>query len=203
MANVDAPFGLRPIRHKSGAPYNGACERYVAASGYATDLFVGDPVVITGNSNSTAVRGYQPGTLSEVEKATAGDGNAITGVIVGFEPVDGFDSPIYGPASTQRILLVADDPDLVFLIQDDGAAALTADSVGLNAVLIYTHSGNTTTGRSGVELDTNSDPPAADASNQLFIQRLYNVPDNELAVHAKWEVTINQHTKASGALGVA
>lgn len=203
MANVDAPFGLRPIRHKSGAPYNGACERYVAASGYATDLFVGDPVVITGNSNSAAVRGYQPGTLSEVEKATAGDGNAITGVIVGFEPVDGFDSPIYGPASTQRILLVADDPDLVFLIQDDGAAALTADSVGLNAVLIYTHSGNTTTGRSGVELDTNSDPPAADASNQLFIQRLYNVPDNELAVHAKWEVTINQHTKASGALGVA
>lgn len=204
MANVDSPFGLRPIRHKSGAPYNGACERYVAASGYATNLFVGDPVVITGNSNSTAVRGYAPGTLSEVEKATAGDGNAISGVIVGFEPVDGFDSPIYGPASTQRIVLVADDPDLVYLIQDDGGGTLTADTVGLNAVLIYTHSGSTVTGRSGVELDGGtSDAPDADASNQLTIQRIWNAPDNELADNAVWEVTINQHSKASGAIGVA
>ena len=204
MANVDSPFGLRPIRHKSGAPYNGACERYVAAAGYGTNLFIGDPVVITGNSNSTAVRGYQPGTLSEVEKATAGDANPISGVIVGFEPVDGFDSPIYGPASTQRILLVADDPDLIFLIQDDGGGTLDADTVGLNAVLIFTHSGSTVTGRSGVEMDGGtSDPPAADASNQLIIHRLHNAPDNELADNAKWEVTINTHTKTNGGLGVA
>lgn len=204
MANTDARFGLRPIRHKSGAPYNGACERYVAAASYATDLFVGDPVVITGNSNSAEVRGYQPGTLSEVEKATAGDGNAISGVIVGFEPADGFDSPIYGIASTQRIILVADDPDLTFIIQDDGGGALDADTVGLNANLIFTHAGSTVTGKSGVELDGGTtDGPAADASNQLTIQRLYNVPGNELADYAIWEVTINQHTKLTGAVGVA
>lgn len=45
MANIDAPFGLRPIRHKSGAPYNGAVNPYYVASTYATALFIGDPVI--------------------------------------------------------------------------------------------------------------------------------------------------------------
>jgi len=52
MANTDAPFGLRPIRHRNGAPYNGAFNHYYVASSYATALFVGDPVVKTGTSNT-------------------------------------------------------------------------------------------------------------------------------------------------------
>lgn len=202
MANVDAPFGLRPVRHSTGAPYNGAANKYYVPDTYSTALFIGDPVVRTGTSNTSAVRGFNPGTLPEINKATAGDGNAITGVIVGFEPISGFDAPIYGPADTERIALVADDPELVFHIQDDGAAALAATSVGLNAVLIYTHSGSTITGSSGAELDTNSDPPAADASNQLTIRRLANFVNNEIGVHAIWEVTINNHTEAHASLGI-
>lgn len=201
MANVDAPFGLRPIRYLSGAPYNGAANKYFAPSTYATSLFIGDPVIKTGTSNTTATRGYNPGVLPEVNKATAGDGNAITGVIVGFEPVNGFDSTVYGAASTARIILVADDPNLLFEIQDDGGS-LAATSVGLNAVLIYTHSGSTVTGRSGVELDSTSDVPAADASNQLTIQRLSNKASNEIAANAIWEVKINQHTESDNTLGI-
>mgnify|MGYP006137790821 CR=1 FL=1 len=45
MANVDRPSGLKPVRHKSGAPYNGAANPYFIPSGYATALYVGDPVV--------------------------------------------------------------------------------------------------------------------------------------------------------------
>lgn len=200
MANVDAPFGLRPIRYLSGAPYNGACNKYFVPSTYATSLFIGDPVVKTGTSNTTFTRGYNPGTLAEVNKATAGDGNAITGVIVGFEPIDGRDSEVYGPASTVRIALVADDPNLIYEIQDDGGS-LAATSVGLNAVLIYTHSGSTVTGRSGVELDSTSDVPAADASNQLTIIRVSNKPNNEIAANAIWEVKINQHTESDNTIG--
>ena len=206
MANVDAPFGLRPLRHKNGAPYNGAANPYYIPSDYATALFIGDPVVKTGTANTANVRDhvdgeYDIGTLPEINKATAGDGNAITGVIIGFGADPDNLSNQYNPASTERIAWVADDPDLVFEIQADGA--IPATSIGLNAVLIYTHSGSTTTGLSGAELDTTSDTPAADASNQLTILRAINRADNDTTLtHAKVEVKINNHTEAHGVVGL-
>ena len=163
MANVDSPFGLRPIRHRNGAPYNGAVSPYYIPSSYGTALFIGDPVVKTGTSNTAEVKSFVGGnfpigTLPEINKATAGDGNAITGVIVGFGPNPSDLDKAYNAASTENVAWVADDPDLVFEIQADGA--IPAASIGLNAVLIFTHSGSTTTGLSGVELDTTSDGPA-------------------------------------------
>lgn len=206
MANIDAPFGLRPIRHKSGAPYNGACTPYYVLSTYGTALFIGDPVIkVAGGSNTAAVEApgagsFNIGVLPSIEKATAGDGNRITGAIVGFAPLPSNLEYKHNPASTARVVYVADDPDLVFEIQADGAIA--AASMGLNAVLIYTHSGSTTTGLSGVELDTTSDVPAADASNQLLILRASNRPDNDTTLaHAKVEVLINQHTQSVGTVG--
>lgn len=206
MANADTPFGLRPIRHRNGAAYNGAVNPYHVPSSYATSLFIGDPVVKTGTANTARVSApgvgtFEIGTLPDINKATAGDGNAITGVIVGFAPDPTGLDVIYGPASTTRVALVCDDPDVVFEIQADGAIAAT--QVGLNAVLIYTHAGSTVTGRSGAELDTTSDVPAADASNQLTIQRVVNRLDNEAgSTWTKVEVKINNHTEAHASLGI-
>ena len=206
MANVDTPFGLRPVRHRNGAPYNGAANPMYIASTYATALYIGDPVIkVAGGSNSANVKApgagaFNIGTLPSIEKATAGDGNRITGVIVGFaaDP-DGLETQ-YNPASTERVAYVCDDPDVIFEIQADGA--IPAASIGLNAVLIYTHSGSTTTGLSGAELDTTSDAPAADASNQLLIMRAVNREDNDTTLtHAKVEVLINQHTENQGTVG--
>jgi hypothetical protein len=206
MANVDSPFGLKPIKHKSGAPYNGAANPYYVASSYGTALFIGDPVIrVAGGSNAAAVTvpgggSFGVGTLPSVEKATAGDGNRITGVIVGFSALATDLEKKHNPASTERVAYVCDDPDVVFEIQADGAVA--AASVGLNAVLIYTHSGSTTTGLSGAELDTTSDVPAADASNQLLILRAVNREDNDTtSTWAKVEVMINQHTESQGTVG--
>lgn len=206
MANVDSPFGLRPLRYIDGSPYNGAANPYYINSTYGTALFVGDPVIkVAGGSNAASVQGasvgdFPIGTLPEIEKATAGDGNRITGVIVGFAELPTDLSKQYNPASTERVALVCDDPRVVFEIQADGA--IPAASVGLNAVLIYTHSGSTTSGLSGVELDTTSDVPAADASNQLLILRAMNRPDNDTTLtHAKVEVMINQHTQTQGTVG--
>jgi hypothetical protein len=205
MANQDTPFGLRPIRHRNGAPYNGAVNLYYAPSTYATALFVGDPVIKTGTGNAAAIDaasvGHFPiGTLQEVNKATAGDGNRITGVIVGFAPNPDDLTKQYRPASTERVILVCDDPDVIFEIQADGA--VPAASMGLNAVLIYTNSGSTTSGLSGVELDTTSDAPAADASNQLLILRAVNDPNNDCTLaNCKVEVMINQHTENQGTVG--
>jgi hypothetical protein len=206
MANEDRRFGLKPVRHKSGAPYNGAANPYFIKSDYATALFIGDPVVKTGTSNTAAVKvpgaGFFPiGTLPEINKTAAGDvdGNTkrITGVIVGFTALPSDLNKNYNPASTERVAWVCDDPDIVFEIQADGA--IPAASIGLNAVLIYTHAGSTTTGLSGAELDTTSDAPAADASNQLTIVRAVNREDNDTTItHAKVEVLINAHTEAAG-----
>jgi hypothetical protein len=202
MANTDAPFGLKPIRHKSGAPYNGACNPYYVPSTYATALYIGDAVIKTGTANTAVVEGYPIGSLPEINAATVGDGNAITGVIVGFGPNRANLSQQYNPASTARVVWVCDDPDVVFLIQADSQAALAVTSVGLNAVLIATHAGSTVTGLSGLELDTTTDAPAADASNQLTILRFHPSEDNEVLTHAKMEVMINNHTEAHGAVGI-
>jgi hypothetical protein len=202
MANVDRPSGLRPVRHKSGAPYNGAANPYFIKSDYGTALFIGDPVVKTGTSNTAAVKvpgagSFAIGTLPEINKATAGDANAVTGVIVGFAPLATDLNKPYNPASTERVAFVCDDPDMLFEIQADGA--IPAASMGLNGVFIYTHSGSTTTGLSGVELDTTSDVPAADASNQMVIIRAVNREDNDTTLtHARVEVLLNNHTEAAG-----
>jgi hypothetical protein len=202
MANIDSPFGLKPLRHKSGAPYNGAVNPYYIPSSYGTALYVGDPVVKTGTSNTAAVKvpgagSFNIGTMPEINKATAGDANAVTGVIVGFTALPSDLNKNYNPASTERVAWVCDDPDIIFEIQADGAVA--AASMGLNAVFIYTHSGSTSTGLSGVELDTTSDVPAADASNQMIIIRAANREDNDTTItHAKVEVLLNNHTEAQG-----
>lgn len=206
MANVDSPFGLRPVRHRNGAPYNGAANPYYIAAAYGTALYVGDPVIkVAGGSNAAAVDAagvgsFAIGELPNVERATAGDTNRITGVIVGFATNPDNLTHHYNPASTERVALVCDDPDVIFEIQADGA--IPAASMGLNAVLIYTHGGDTTTGLSGVELDTTSDVPAADASNQLVIRNASRRSDNDTTLtHAKVEVMINQHTENQGTVG--
>ena len=103
MANADTPFGLRPVRHRNGAPYNGAVTAYYVPASYGTALFIGDAVTKTGTSNTVEVEApgagsFPVGTLPAVNKTAAGDGNAITGVVVGF--AGDADDPIYNPAST-------------------------------------------------------------------------------------------------------
>ena len=194
MANNDTPLGLIPLRHSNGAPYNGAVNPYYLPADYGTAMFVGDPVIITGTSNDTAYKGHAPGTLPEINMATAAGGNYLSGVIVAFDVLDTDLTKNYNAASTERIAYVADDPDLVFEIQEDsGGTVLDATDVGLNADLVFTHSGSTTTGKSGAELDRST----VNTTNtlQLKIRNLVNRVDNVLGDSAKWEVTINLHTQ--------
>jgi hypothetical protein len=80
----------------------------------------------------------------------------------------------------------------IYEIQEETAGtALTADEVGLNAAIVFAHSGNTTTGVSGMELDTST--PAGTSTFNLRILGLAKRPDNNLGQHAKWLVMINNH----------
>jgi hypothetical protein len=204
MPNVDAPFGLRPIRHKSGAPYNGSFNTYHLPASEGTAMFIGDPVIKTSTANAAAITApgagkFPIGTVPEIVKATAGTTNRITGVIVGFAPDPDGLGRIHRPASTSRIAYVCDDPDVVFEIQADGS--IVADQMGLNAVLIYTNAGSTVTGFSGAELSTGT-TPATTVGFQLSMHRLVNREDNEPGAFARVEVTINTHTEVNASTGI-
>lgn len=183
MPNSDAPRGFTPIRHRNGAPYNGAANLYFCPASDSTAVYIGDAVKSGGSADANGV----PTAIQ------AAAGNAIRGVVVGVVP-DTDESLPYRAASTARYLLVADDPDLVFEVQEDSVGStLAADDVGENADIVVA-AGSAITGRSGMELDS-SDHKTATA--QLRILRLAQRADNEIGTNAKWEVMINEHELAS------
>jgi hypothetical protein len=195
MANTDTPHGFWPVRHKSGGCWNGSFEPMYKNSTYGTALYVGDPVlIVAGGSNTAAVDEYQPGTLQECEIAASS--GYISGVVVGFRANPDNLNRTYSPATTEDVVFVCTDPDVIYEIQEvSGGTALTAAAVGLNASFVYA-AGSSITGRSGVEL--NNATEATTLALELKIRGLVNREDNALGEHAKWLVQINQHTFASG-----
>ncbi len=207
MANTDTPFGARPIRHRNGAPYNGAANPYYKNSDYATAMFVGDFVTKQGDGNAALVTApglgsFAPQTLPEIKRTTPGDVNTdaerITGVVIGFGANPNDLETVHSKASTEAVVWVVDDPDVIFEMQTDTAIAIT--SISLNAILIDTHAGSTTTGLSGTEIDGGGGTAlAANSSFQLLLLRGVNREDNDATlIHAKYEVMISTHTEASG-----
>lgn len=192
MANINAPSGLNPVRDISGAPYNGAANAYSVASGDGTALLIGDLVKLAGTGQTIG-----DAVLQDVVRAATGD--VILGAVVGVVP-ETRDSLIYRAASTQRIVLVADNPNLLFEAQENsGGTAFTANDIGLNCNFIVA-AGSTVTGRSGVELDTSTE--ATTNTLDLQLVAFQNRPDNAIGANAKWLVRINRHQRANQVAGI-
>lgn len=181
MANSNAPRGLSPVRYVNGRPYTGAVTRYFVPATDANAMFIGDPVIRAGSADGRGI--------PTVALATAAGGAYVTGAIVGFEPNPDNLSLTYRLASTARYVMVADDPDLLFQIQEDSVGgALAATSVSLNADLIA-GTGSTTTGQSGWMLDSST--AATTATLQLRIVEMQDVEGNDIGATAKWLVSMN------------
>jgi len=195
--------GLIPTRMANGAG-KVPVRLYYAASGDATAIFIGDPVIkITDAANSsvlaTAVGVHKVGSLNKVSKATMGDGNAITGVVVGIEPVINDLSVNYRKASTAMVVMVADHPDTLFAVEAESAIT---NAIGKNCVF-KDEGGSTATGLSGVVINNSSDGPAADASNQATIIGLVLRSGNDVSdADALYEVKITNHTEAQQNLAI-
>lgn len=192
MANADFARGLIPVRNAAGGVHNNALRAYTARSDYATALFIGDPVVKSGLADANG----RPGCVL----ATAGAGNALTGVVVGFEDIPSMTLG-YGAASTQRTVLVDDDPNTLYEIQEDAGGATTAlTDVGQNVDLISA-AGSTTTRTSGWMADSSTH--AVGATLQLKIIGFQERTDNTPAsAKAKLLVKINLHTEVAGVVGL-
>lgn len=203
MANTSKIRGFLPMKHVTGAPYNGQSNIYATAAADGTALFVGDPVKLAADGDANGVQ--------IVTKATAGA--AVLGVVVGvintkFDPVTGrmsggsvsLDTPVYRPASTAQYVLVCDAPDVIYEVEaatgSNAAYSFAVADVGQNADLT-TVAGSTTTGTSAAALDmsTKNTTPTL----QWKIMGVVLRPDNEVTGnYTKVLVKINNAQLSSG-----
>lgn len=199
MANANAPFGLRPVGNMSGNPFSGALRQYSVAAGDGTAIYIGDPVKAAGTSQF--INGQ---TFKDVVQAATGD--VIEGVVVGVL-ADTRDSLMYRAASTQRILLVNDDPNALFEIQQvSGGTALTANDVGLNANFVVA-AGSTYTGLSGVTLNNVGEATTNTLDLKIvgMVNRVDNDPGSAVTTGAdasRFLVRINRHRYVDQLAGV-
>ena len=154
---------------------------YYVAAGYATAMYKGDFVTLvptTGEMN-VAVDGIAANTKLGIQQAATG--NKLLGFIVGFEPSPtALLSDNYRAASTARRVMVCDDPEAVFAIQEDAVGgAVTAALVGsMSNADIIVAAGNTRNGLSGTMLDSNT---AAATGEDIKILGVLETPDNVAA----------------------
>lgn len=193
MPNVNSPHGLNPVRYLSGSPYTGAANVYTIPASDSTAVGIGDPVLDLGTTTQNADGTY----TKDVKIAATTD--VITGVVVAVLP-DTRDSLIYRAASTLRRVLVCDDPNVLFEIQEKaGGTALTAADLGLN-VSLSIGSPSTTSGRSGATIDNATE--ATSNTLALKLVGVYPTPDNDIGDSCRWLVRINRHRYADQLAGV-
>lgn len=155
MANTQGPFGFTAWGTASGMPNYAENHNppYRIASGYGTAIFYGDAVRM-----NDSVTGY-------VEQWANGDGATATNILVGI-----FLGCTYYSTSQKKTVwnnywpgsdatgdvtaFVADDPNSLWKVQAGIGSAITQTSIGQTADIVATPSGNTTTGISGMSLDT-------------------------------------------------
>jgi hypothetical protein len=199
MANINAPSGLSPVCYLNGAQYNGAGRVYHIPSTDNNAYAVGDPVIPNGTGDAAGV----PGAIL----ATAGTTNTVGGVVVSCAGASVYggsygvpqESPVVIPASKTRAyyILVADDPNIIFEIQEVGTGTqLAATDISLNCSLV---SGANNGFVSGWMLDNST--KASTAALQLRLLQLAVKPNNTFGAYAKWWVLLNNHQFRTGVAG--
>ena len=125
MSSTSAPFGFRPSYHNSGQMRPKA---YVLASGYAINVFSGDPVKLT--SDGVVQLGTSDGTRSGTT-----DGITLLGIFAGCQYNDATGKPTispFWPASTTGTNITAwvyDDPETLYAVQYANPGTPGTDSV--------------------------------------------------------------------------
>lgn len=183
MANIDAAFGLIPVACVGQTDNNGGQSQYPIGDTQGTAIFTGDPVKYKNDGT--------------VEVATATD--ALLGVARGAFYTDPTTSkPTWSPyipattATTDAKVFVCDDPMQTFIAQQDSVVSnIVAANLNENANLIF-NAGSTTTGVSGVEIDSSS--VADTATHQVRLIDFWDVPDNDATLdNSVLVVKINNH----------
>jgi len=188
MANVDSPFGLRPFGNVVGGSDFQTTE-FEIKDNQSNSIFQGDIVEID-TSNAGFV---------DVQAAVSNEDaiGVFNGCFIESDPSTG--KPKFSNFYSQTNItqgkikaFVFDNPYQRFLIQGDSATNSAQTDVGKVADTVATHSGSTTTGISGIELDV-SDLETSDG--QLRVTGFTGDPsNNELGTtHTNYVVYFNEH----------
>ena len=178
MANLDTPTGLKLIGDSR------VIKRKVDASN-SVAIFINHPVKEETDGNVAGM------------SAASDD---YIGVVVGILDTDGKSVNTLA-ASTAGTVLVAYSPEAEFEIQFDSAGSEpTAAAIGDCADLVFTHSGSTDSGLSGVEL---SETLAGDGNSAQFrILELIDRQGNEWGHNASVRVVANEHALKKATVAV-
>ena len=195
MANLDSPFGLRPVRMVNGSPFSNQQNRYRIAANYGTSIYQGDLVkVVTGGG---------------IERVAAGDGGLVLGVFNGCtytDPSSGKQKwSNYYPASTNAsdiIAFVIDAPDTVFEVQADDTFPV-ADLFGNFDIVDGSPAGDTTSGISNLELDVTTGATTATLPLKALDISQDPLNDDVATANTNVLVVINNHLFSAGTVGLA
>lgn len=200
MASVLA--GFRPVKHMNGSPYNGQVNRYMISSSDSQVTNVGDLVQLSDNAALVDTAGF--GVYPAVERIGSGTAVPIVGAIVGFEPdYSNLNTPNYRAASTRRVALVADSPDILFAAPQDGVGGvIAAASVGLNASINLGTAGSSGAYASGMSVDSST--VATTSTIPLQVMGIVAAPDNDdTSTSRPAEVLVRINTHAFNAAGLS
>lgn len=181
MASVSRINGFSPVKNIAGGSMTGQTNIYFVPASDSTVIMVGDAVKLLGDAR--AATGAP--TVTRISGATDIPVGVVVGIIfsgvgdlTNVPPVNDLNVPIYRRASTDRYLIVSDDPNQVYEVQYAGtsvAAATITANVGQNGQFTLT-AGSTVTGASGMQLDSSG--LATTATLPLKIVGFPNRPDN-------------------------
>lgn len=201
MANVNRPGGLKPVSYLNGAPYSGQARLYSVPVNSAA-LYIGDPVTLSGSADVNGLAGIAIGVA----------GSAVMGVVVGFvvSPpgvslvavnIDLTVRSIQASATVVQYALVADDPNLIFEIQDGQTVATALVDIGRNTNFLIAAGATTYSDSGTVTAATLTDSTTANLKLMGFTQRVDNTP---AAAYAKLLVKINNHAygASTGTAGI-
>jgi hypothetical protein len=200
MSSVDAPFGFVPYGQVLRV------QRYAVNTAPTINIAVGDLLTAGGAVVSTP-KGY----LMDVDDAAVMDGTAaILGAVVAVEDEDGL--PLSYMAATRTgngtiagYVMIADHPDQLFLAQEDGetnAIDLAEGSQNADAISASLAAPDTNTGRSTMEIDSDTAGTSADLNVKLIAPHPDDTPADDTNHYCRWICQINEHYYGDTIAGV-
>jgi hypothetical protein len=196
--NTNAPRGFVPTRRIDGACASFAMNAYTIASGYATAIGKGDPVIsLNDGTIGIGVAGSQVrGVLWGGVEYTDTSGNFIQ------RP--NWVASTTAKAGTTVKAYIIDDPNIVFTIQEtDGSSgagtALALTDVGLNINFVI--GAPNTLGDSTTSINNTTEDTTATLNCKIL--GLTDHPENAVGDYANLDVVFNAHQlKSVGTAGI-
>ena len=209
MPTLNRPFGLSPFKTLGAHTFNAQVNRYCIPSTDGSAFYIGDAVAQVAGADALGVPNVQKsasttsyrGVIVGVENPTVG-GVSIQGTVID-------DTVTSIPATKTRAyyVYVVDDPQTLFMIQDDGitTANLVAASANLNSSLTIAAPSQTFQMSATVLLSSSFATTVGLNTKLMGLAQVPILPGNvpnAFGAYAWWVVKANQHNLMGNQVGI-